>query len=55
MHFKQKSASGDSNFEEFSVEQMANLLDKTHFATTPKHQHNNVKFKPLIYIKLNSS
>jgi len=31
VHFELKSASGDSNFEEFSVEQVANLLDKKYF------------------------
>jgi len=41
MHFElKKIASGDSNFKEFSLEQIANLLDKTYFGTKPKHQHN---------------
>jgi len=32
-----KSTSGGSNFEEFSVEQIANLLDKSIFWHKPKH------------------
>jgi len=36
-----KSASGDNNVEEFSVEQIANMLDKKRiFDTKPEHQHN---------------
>ena len=35
------SASGESNFEDFLIEQIANLLDKTYFDTNPKHNCNS--------------